>query len=498
MTNRHRVPTIFTLYMVDVLCCALGCVIFLWFLKLHEAHLREKAAAQTSSLLAKTRLDLDAANRALADGRTRLQLVEAERDQVSRDRDSARQRVETLESALAGALARAAGAEDRLAKKEQHNQELEKNLQTEEERSQGLAAQVKQKDASARAASHTADTLAARLRDAEALRRELQPRADLVPALRDEIRLNREKVSALQARADALEKEIASRRKDLASADRNALALEEENRKLSQDLRERSKESTDAARTLESLERQRTKESTEAARTIEALQTDKKQLADQVTRVRAASENRFAGMALTGRRVVFIVDMSGSMDLVDEKTLAPEKWLGVRESLTKIMRSLPDLQKFQVVVFSDRILYLLGDENRWLDYDPHTSADQVKQALAAIKPHGNTNMYEAFENAFRFRQAGLDTIYLFSDGLPNVGTGLDEEAARTMTEPERAEILGKTIRRKLASDWNRELPGRPRVRINAIGFFYESPDVGAFLWALTRENDGGFIGMSKP
>ena len=40
--------------------------------------------------------------------------------------------------------------------------------------------------------------------------------------------------------------------------------------------------------------------------------------------------------------------------------------------------------------------------------------------------------------------------------------------------------------------------GRPRVRINTIGFFYESPDVGAFLWALARENEGSFVGMSKP
>ena len=44
----------------------------------------------------------------------------------------------------------------------------------------------------------------------------------------------------------------------------------------------------------------------------------------------------------------------------------------------------------------------------------------------------------------------------------------------------------------------RTQPGLPRVRINAVGFFYESPDVGAFLWALAREHDGSFVGMSKP
>jgi hypothetical protein len=36
------------------------------------------------------------------------------------------------------------------------------------------------------------------------------------------------------------------------------------------------------------------------------------------------------------------------------------------------------------------------------------------------------------------------------------------------------------------------------VRINAVGFFFESPDGGAFLWALARENDGNFVGMSRP
>ena len=36
------------------------------------------------------------------------------------------------------------------------------------------------------------------------------------------------------------------------------------------------------------------------------------------------------------------------------------------------------------------------------------------------------------------------------------------------------------------------------VRINALGFFFESPDVGAFLWALAREHDGSFVGLSRP
>src|SRR5262249_57905205 len=99
--------------------------------------------------------------------------------------------------------------------------------------------------------------------------------------------------------------------------------------------------------------------------------------------------------------------------------------------------------------------------------------------------------------AFAFRPDGLDTIYILSDGLPNMGEGLTADDARRLNDNQQADVLSKFIRNKLKIDWNRPIRGK-RVRINTIGFFYESPDVGAFLWALARENDGSFVGMSKP
>jgi hypothetical protein len=106
------------------------------------------------------------------------------------------------------------------------------------------------------------------------------------------------------------------------------------------------------------------------------LREDKRVLTDQVARARAVADNRFAGIALTGKRVVFLVDMSGSMELVDENTPSPEKWVGVRETLARVMRSLPDLEKFQVILFSTKATYLFGNEDRWLDFDPLTSPGQ--------------------------------------------------------------------------------------------------------------------------
>src|SRR5215211_2589439 len=46
MAVRHRIPTIFSIYMVDVLCCALGCVILLWQFNFQEA---EKQTAEAEA-----------------------------------------------------------------------------------------------------------------------------------------------------------------------------------------------------------------------------------------------------------------------------------------------------------------------------------------------------------------------------------------------------------------------------------------------------------------
>src|SRR5436305_15190031 len=59
MQTRHRIPTIFNLSMVDVLCCALGCIILLWLVYFKEARERATAAGKTNKELAASRLHLD-------------------------------------------------------------------------------------------------------------------------------------------------------------------------------------------------------------------------------------------------------------------------------------------------------------------------------------------------------------------------------------------------------------------------------------------------------
>jgi hypothetical protein len=459
--------------MVDVLCCALGCVILLWLLNFRDARRRAALAGQNSVLLAEARLHLDESTKDADDLRKRLgsaeqdvqrttallRSVQADRDKaqvltqtLTGDLDRARSQLTDLTKEHAAQKSYASAAADLLAKKTQEQQALAKKLQAAEKGLMTLEALTRETETRATTAAKTADDLASRLRDAEARVKELRLLADQLPVVRADRTDAKAKLSLTEERLRMLEKDLSAR----------------------------------------------TRERDDARRRLTDAEGEKRALVDVANRAREAADNRFAGISLTGRRVVFLIDMSGSMDYVDEKTRAPDKWSGVRETVARIMRSVPDLEKFQVILFEARTSFLLGSDGQWLDFAGKTSIERVTHALAAVTPKGNTNMYSAFNTAFRYRALGLDTIYLLSDGLPNIGEGLSPEAARKMTEIEKGEVLSKHVRKTLRLDWNRSIGGQPRVRIHAVGFFYESPDVGAFLWALARENEGSFVGMSKP
>src|SRR5215831_6723905 len=110
MRVRHRIPTIFNLSMVDVLCCALGCVILLWLLNLREA----KEETVTAG---KTRDQLKAAQSLLED-------TASQRDRIQRDLETDRGKLATLRQELARLQAEQRSAEDRLAKLTREQQTL--------------------------------------------------------------------------------------------------------------------------------------------------------------------------------------------------------------------------------------------------------------------------------------------------------------------------------------------------------------------------------------
>src|SRR5712691_5279413 len=89
MRTRHRVPILFTLSMMDVFCCALGCVILLWLWN-------ERVAKQKAKAAGETKYQLEDALAKLADSR---RVIDGLKDDLA----YARRRLDTQDAALADA-----------------------------------------------------------------------------------------------------------------------------------------------------------------------------------------------------------------------------------------------------------------------------------------------------------------------------------------------------------------------------------------------------------
>lgn len=468
MLRTRPKPTLVSMWMLDVFCCALGCVTLLWLVSNRDAAQeaqRNKAAitelAATRSTLLATTQELESTRRSLNaqidNLKAKLLATTSERDTTAQNLAVAKAEITSLETKLAKATTDIAALDTKATKSAAMVSDLEEQLTKKQKESKDLTAKV------------------ATLTESSA---ELQKLLREKDAERDTLAMKAKKAAEQLDDADAKIRAI-TKANDDAKADLAAM-----------------RKTGDELATAKATARDLQKKLDDANVNIVDLQGDKKKLADKVDQLRIESDAKFAGIAMTGRRVVFVVDMSGSMKLVDDKTAAPEKWPTVVETVTKVMRSLPDLEQFQIVLFSRNARYLLGTTGGWQRYAGEESLKLVREKLLAEDPVGDTNMYDAFDLAFRLRPQGLDTVYLFSDGLPTSGAGLPAET-KTLSETQRTEYLTKHIRTTLNTTWNAPQGGK-RVKINSVGFFFESPEVGAFLWALSRDNAGSFVGMSKP
>jgi von Willebrand factor type A domain len=516
MRIRHKVPSIFSLSMVDVLCCALGCVILIWLLNAKQS---EDEADERREEIGALRL------RAEADKAESATLLTASRAEYTKAGTRLRQLLDERQKAAANAVA----LEARIRDLEAMRTSLEKGMAVARADADDLEGKMKR--SSARVAALEGDLKTAISR-ADALEGTLGKTSARLKGEETAVRAARANLAAMgklrnaeRVRADALAKSLAQRERDLdtttksltasnlmrttmetalarkdveiknlqAVEDRYAAAMKREIA-LDEKLKARLTELDAAERKITTLERG----SKDYRNSLTLAQAKVLRLENERLALRADAESRFAGINLTGKKVIFLVDTSGSMMMIDSKTDAPQKWQEVYSTVGKLMKSLPALEQFQVITFAKTTKFPLGSSGKWLRNDGTATAQKVEKTLAAIKPSGGTNMYVAFEAAFSYRDSGLDTIYLLSDGLPNHGEGLTAEERTRLNEFDRSQKLGRFVLAKLKTNWNKPLAKASRVRINTIGFFYESPDLGSFLWALARDNDGNFVGMSNP
>jgi predicted nucleic acid-binding Zn-ribbon protein len=499
MRIRHKIPSIFSLSMVDMLCCALGCVILVWLLNAKQSEDEaEERRAEVDTIMSRAQAEREESTRLLSDARQEHARATERVRTLTKERDDAIDDIRDLKNRLSVMGTALARVETQLSQEQKQARDLAGKLKQSSERITSLDADLRtgmtRLDDERKKVANLARQLGERDDTLKNARADLARRETSIKSMQADLLAAQERNRQDRDRTTKLTRSIESTQREQARLE----GLLKESRlakdKVESTLAERDKALEAAARRESALDnqlKQRQAALDSADARMARLEKDKRDL-------QSIAEARFAGIELSGERVIFLIDSSGSMEMLDDKTEAPKKWIEVRQTVAKLMRSLPRLQKYQLVTFGPKYTFPLGSEGKWLDYDPKTSPDQVLKTLTAIKPSGGTNMYIAFDAAFRYRAMGLDTIYLLSDGLPNQGEGLTTAQSKTLTGINRGVVLGKHVRTMLSTTWNKPLAARSRVKIHTIGYFYESPDLGSFLWALARENDGSFVGMSKP
>ena len=127
---------------------------------------------------------------------------------------------------------------------------------------------------------------------------------------------------------------------------------------------------------------------------------------------------RFFGMEIYSLKVVFVIDVSGSMTFADPQYGGQSRIQLVKEELIKVVRELRGATRFCVVAFSDRI----RTQSKSLMGASRSNKAKANAWIGQLSAAGATWTQEALEKAFTFKDA--NTIVVLSDGAPAKGGGL--------------------------------------------------------------------------
>lgn len=172
----------------------------------------------------------------------------------------------------------------------------------------------------------------------------------------------------------------------------------------------------------------------------------------------------YYGIPLISERVVFVVDVSGSM-AAQVGTGGRTRLDEAKRQLKRVVEATPKHFQFDIVPFQSTESAVFGALSPATEQARTTALAQIE----ALVPRGGTNVHAALQRAFA--SDGVDTIYLLSDGSPSAGE---------ITDPD--ELADEVAR------WNRTR----QVRIHCIS-------IGADSAMLKRiaEDSGGEYATSR-
>lgn len=165
-----------------------------------------------------------------------------------------------------------------------------------------------------------------------------------------------------------------------------------------------------------------------------------------------------------GKRIVYIVDASGSMDYHLYRT---SRFVRVQAELERAIHSLDASQEFAVIFFNDQARPAGAHSLR---FATNKFKNRVLRAIANSNPKGGTNPKGAIKRALRMKP---DTIYFLTDGrfLPfHAAALMKKQEGLTVHTFTLGDSSGEAVMRKLAEANGgsyRFVDGRPQSTIES-------------------------------
>jgi uncharacterized protein YegL len=127
----------------------------------------------------------------------------------------------------------------------------------------------------------------------------------------------------------------------------------------------------------------------------------------------------YYGIPIRARRLVFVIDISGSM--------AGPRLASAKKELVRAIGGLPDTAEFNVLAFNTRV----GAWSPRLVRASEGARKQAAEFVDRLVAAGGTSTYDALTAALGMR---VEAIYLLTDGEPSTGLIVDKDAILAATQ----------------------------------------------------------------
>jgi VWA domain-containing protein len=212
-------------------------------------------------------------------------------------------------------------------------------------------------------------------------------------------------------------------------------------------------------------------------------ETQPKNLTDDV-----GSVATYYGLKVFSDRVLFILDVSGSMDAGE-----PPRIETAREEIIKTLKQLNKRTLVNVVGFGSGARWWRDEE---VPATPENLAD-AEEFVTKLPVGGGTNISDTFEEAFE-KNRRMDTIFFLGDGSPSLGRHTEQEEIlariRWMNRFRKVRIHTiALIRGEVGRFGGRMGPGLGRGRSRSGERAYDEEEAARFLARLAAQNGGSAV-----